>query len=174
MESTRLSTSFFLRDVLVVAPELLGKTLIRQYSDGKIRRFLITETEAYRGTEDLACHASRGMTGRNSVMFGKGGLVYVYFIYGMYWMLNLVTGGEEDASAVLIRGLDGISGPGKVGRTLQLDRTFYGEDLETSQRLWIEDTGLIVTYSSGPRVGIHYSGEPWVSMPWRYILNKPL
>jgi DNA-3-methyladenine glycosylase len=89
-------------------------------------------------------------------------------------MLNFVTGGEEDASAVLIRGLEGISGPGKVGRTLQLDRTFYGEDLETSQRLWIEDTGLTVTYSSGPRVGIHYSGEPWISMPWRFILNKPL
>jgi DNA-3-methyladenine glycosylase len=92
----------------------------------------------------------------------------------MCWMLNFVTGGEGDASAVLIRGLEGISGPGKVGRVLSLDRTFYGEDLETSCRLWIEDTGLTVDYSSAPRVGILYSGEPWVSKPWRFILNKPL
>jgi DNA-3-methyladenine glycosylase len=172
MESTRLSTSFFLRDVLDVAPALLGKTLVRHYDDGEIRRFLITETEAYRGTEDLACHASRGKTGRNGVMFDKGGLVYVYFIYGMYWMLNFVTGREEDASAVLIRGLEGISGPGKVGRMLQLDRTFYGEDLAASQRIWVEESGLTLPYTSGPRVGVHYAREPWISMPWRYILKR--
>lgn len=171
MEPTRLSNSFFLRDVLEVAPALLGKILIRQFDDGEIRRFLITETEAYRGSEDRACHASRGKTARNGVMFGRGGCIYVYFIYGMYWMLNFVTGGEGDPSAVLIRGLEDISGPGKVGRVLGLDRTFYGEDLETSHRLWIEDTGLTMTYSSGPRIGILYAGEPWVSKPWRYILK---
>jgi DNA-3-methyladenine glycosylase len=171
MENPRLSPSFFLRDVLVVAPALLGKTLVRKLEDGSIRRYTITETEAYRGTEDLACHASKGKTARNEVMFRKGGLVYVYFIYGMYWMLNVVTGPEGDASAVLIRGLDELSGPGRVGKILQLDRSFYGENLFISTRLWVEDTGFVPSYITHPRIGIHYAGEPWVSMPWRFILN---
>jgi len=172
MENSRLTNSFFLRDVLEVAPDLLGKYLARDYGDGIVRRYIITETEAYRGTEDKACHASKGRTPRNDVMFMEGGLVYVYFIYGMYWMLNFVTGHEGDASAVLIRGLDDISGPGRLGKILGLDRSFYGEDLTTSQRIWLEDSGLTLPFQSTPRVGIHYAGEPWVSMPWRFILNR--
>ena len=172
MIPSRLHTDFFLRDVLEVAPALLGKILVRRFEDGNIRRFTITETEAYRGMEDLACHASKGRTSRNEVMFQEGGVVYVYFIYGMYWMLNVVTGLEGDPSAVLIRGLDDISGPGKVGKTLQLDRSFYGEDLFVSQRIWIEDSGVVADYTTLPRVGIHYAGEPWISIPWRYRLIK--
>ena len=128
----RLNCSFFQRNVLEVAPELIGKTLVRQFDDKTIFRYKITETEAYSGDGDLACHASKGKTPRTEVMFCEGGLVYVYFIYGMYWMLNFVTGKNEEASAVLIRGLEGISGPGRVGKVLQLDKTFYGENLETS------------------------------------------
>jgi DNA-3-methyladenine glycosylase len=154
-----------------VAPALLGKYLARDYGDGTIRRYVITETEAYRGTEDLACHASKGRTSRNEVMFGEGAKVYVYFIYGMYWMLNFVTGQEGDASAILIRGLDDIPGPGRVGKILQLDRSFYGEDLSTSQRIWVEESGLIAPFTPAPRVGIHYAGEPWISKPWRFIIN---
>jgi DNA-3-methyladenine glycosylase len=168
MDNFRLNTEFFLRDVLEVAPALLGKTLVRKYDDQTIRRFVIVETEAYRGTEDKACHASKGRTSRNEVMFREGGNVYVYFIYGMYWMLNFVTGSEGDASAVLIRGLDAIHGPGKVGKLLHLDHTFYGEDLSKSQRIWVEESGLTLPFTTGPRVGIHYSGEPWISMPWRF------
>jgi DNA-3-methyladenine glycosylase len=175
MENIRLPLSFFLRDVLDVAPDLIGKILVRKFHDGNIRRFIITETEAYRGMEDLACHASKGRTSRNEIMFRQGGVVYVYFIYGMYWMLNVVTGSEGDPSAVLIRGLDDISGPGKVGKALQLDRSFYGEDLFVSKRIWIEDSGETASFTMHPRVGIHYAGEPWVSMPWRYktITNTP-
>jgi DNA-3-methyladenine glycosylase len=171
----RLHTTFFLRDVLEVAPDLIGKTLVRKFDDGTIRQFIITETEAYRGMEDLACHASKGRTPRNEVMFREGGIVYVYFIYGMYWMLNVVTGREGDASAVLIRGLDDISGPGRVGKLLHLDRSFYAEDLFVSQRIWIEDSEKVVPYISSPRIGIKYAGEPWVSMPWRFktITNTP-
>jgi DNA-3-methyladenine glycosylase len=172
MSQPRLETSFFLRDVLEVAPDLLGKTLVRRYDDGSIRRFIIAETEAYRGTEDLACHASKGRTPRTDVMFRRGGLIYVYFVYGMYWMLNFVTGNEENASAVLIRGLDDISGPGKVGKILQLDRTFYAENVSASQRLWIENSDSPVSYITRPRIGIRYAGEPWTSVPWRYILQK--
>lgn len=166
----RLLRDFFVRDVLEVAPSLLGKTLVRKFDDGSIGRFAITEIEAYRGDGDLACHASRGKTTRNEVMFRQGGVVYVYFIYGMYWMLNFVTGREDDASAVLIRGVEGVDGPGRVGKTLQLDRSFYGEVLSESPRLWIEDSPLIAAYTTHPRIGIHYAGEPWVSMPWRFVL----
>ena len=93
--STRLTSDFFMRDVLEVAPSLPGKLLCRRFDDGKIFARRIIEVEAYRGTDDLACHASRGRTPRTEIMFAAGGLVYVYLIYGMYWMLNFVTG-EQD------------------------------------------------------------------------------
>ena len=172
MENIRLNSEFFLRDVLEVSPALLGKTLVRKYDDGNIRRFTITETEAYRGQEDRACHASKGQTKRTEVMFREGGLVYIYFVYGMYWMLNIVTGEKGNASAVLIRGVDDISGPGKVGKIMQLDRSFYGEDLRISNRIWIEETHKVLPFTTLPRVGIHYAGEPWVSMPWRFTLIR--
>ena len=86
----RLKRDFFSRDVLEVAPELLGKNLVRKV-EGQIEKYLITEVEAYRGEKDLACHASKGRTPRTEIMYHNGGLVYVYLIYGMYWMLNIVT-----------------------------------------------------------------------------------
>ena len=104
-EGQRLSGDFFLRDVLEVAPELIGKILVRQYDGSMILRRRIVDVEAYRGREDLACHASKGRTDRTEVMFRTGGLLYVYLIYGMYWMLNIVTGAKDDPQAVLIRGL---------------------------------------------------------------------
>jgi DNA-3-methyladenine glycosylase len=169
---TRLHNTFFRHDVLEVAPALLGKSLVRVFVDGSLHRYTIIETEAYKGIEDKACHASRGMTPRNEVMFRDGGMVYVYLIYGMYWMLNFVTGRKGDASAVLVRGLDGIDGPGRVGRILQLDRSFYGEDLGCSQRIWIEETDDKPVFTSLPRIGIQYAGEPWVSMPWRFKIQQ--
>ncbi len=165
--NTRLHTEFFLRDVLEVAPELLGKMLVRQFDNGRIERYRITETEAYRGVEDLACHASKGRTPRTEVMFQEGGTVYVYLIYGQYWMLNLVTGLEGDASAVLIRGLEGFSGPGRVGRELQLDRSFYGENLFNSVRIWIQDGEPITEIRTSKRIGIEYAGN-WKNMLWRF------
>jgi DNA-3-methyladenine glycosylase len=168
MQLRRLTCDFFRRDVLEVAPELLGKTLVRYFPDGNISRFSITETEAYRGVEDRACHASKGITPRTGVMFREGGLVYVYFVYGMYWMLNFVTGETGDASAVLIRGIDNLYGPGKVGKLLQLERSFYGEELSTSRRIWVEDAPQPIKFTTHPRIGINYAGEPWISKPWRF------
>lgn len=170
--SLRLPAGFFLRDVLEVAPEMPGKFLVRRFDDGSVQKFRITEVEAYRGTEDLACHASKGKTPRTEVMFRQGGVVYVYLIYGMYWMLNMVTGMENDASAVLIRGLEGITGPGKVGKVLQLDQSFYGENLSHSNRIWLEDSPEKFRIETSPRIGIHYAGEPWVSKPWRFLLKS--
>lgn len=166
--ASRLTAAFFRRDTVTVARDLLGKVLVRVFPDGEARRYHITETEAYCGPDDLACHASKGRTPRTEVMFKSGGHVYVYLIYGMYWMLNFVTGTECEASAVLIRGLEGFSGPGRLGRELRLDRSFYGEDLETSSRLWLEEAPPVQNVIATPRVGIGYAGEPWISMEWRF------
>ncbi len=167
--SNRLSTDFFIREVLDVAPELLGKTLARRFDDGTVCRYRITEVEAYRGTEDLACHASKGRTPRTEVMFQEGGKVYVYLIYGMYWLLNLVTGEAGNASAVLIRGIEGFSGPGRLGRELKLDKSFYGENLAESSRLWVEDAKPVSEFKTSKRIGIGYAGE-WADKPWRFYL----
>jgi DNA-3-methyladenine glycosylase len=168
--NSNLPKFFFQRDVLTVAPELLGKMVVRQFDDHSILKLKITEVEAYRGEDDLACHANKGKTKRTEVMFREGGLVYVYLIYGMYWMLNIVTGRENDASAILIRGVENISGPGRVGKALQLNKSFYGEDLSHSERIWIENSNIKPKYKTAPRVGIDYAGEPWKSIPWRFIL----
>lgn len=172
MES-RLPAGFFQRDVLEVAPELLGKILVRKFDDGNLYRFIITEVEAYSGDGDRACHASKGKTPRTEVMFREGGLVYVYLVYGIHWLLNIVTGKKGDASAVLIRGLEGINGPGRVGKALHLDKSFYDENLFTSTRIWVENSEKQVKFTTSPRVGIHYAGEPWVSKNWRYLLIFP-
>ena len=166
----RLVKSFFLRDVLEVAPEMLGKIIVRKFEDNHLGKFVITEVEAYIGNGDLACHASKGKTKRTEVMFREGGLVYVYLIYGMYWMLNIVTGKKNEAEAVLIRGVQEISGPGRVGKALQLDKSFYGENLLTSEKIWIENANPVVKFETSPRIGINYAGEPWVSKPWRFVL----
>lgn len=170
MQNNRLTAEFFQRDVLEVAPDLIGKILIRKFNRETIGRYLITETEAYRGEEDLACHASKGRTPRTEVMYHAGGKIYVYLIYGMYQMLNFVTERESIPHAVLIRGIEGYNGPGKLTRHLQIDKTFYGEDLALSDRLWIEDNeGFNPVYTTGPRVGIDYAGD-WKDKPWRFIL----
>lgn len=168
--NNRLPFDFFLRDVLEVAPALLGKLLVRRFDDGRMVRYRITEVEAYRGTEDRACHASKGRTPRTEVMFQQGGAVYVYLIYGQYWLLNLVTGLDGDASAVLIRGVEGFSGPGRVGRELQLDRSFYGESLIDSSRIWLEDAESITDFKISKRIGVDYAGEEWAGKMWRFFM----
>ena len=166
----RLSRSFFIRDVLHVAPELIGKTLVVRSESGEIQRFVITEAEAYRGAEDEACHASRGRTTRTEVMYREGGRIYVYFVYGMYWMLNFVAGGENNPQAALIRGIEGFNGPGKLTKALKIDGSFYGEDLTTSERIWVEDTNFAPALNTGPRIGINYASEKWKNKQWRYFI----
>jgi DNA-3-methyladenine glycosylase len=168
MPPTRLDHSFYLQDVLVVAPDLLGKSLVRSWPDGKVSRHIITETEAYRGFEDKACHASKGKTARTEVMFKTGGHLYMYLIYGMHWMLNIVTADADVPQAVLIRSINDFQGPGRLTRGLALDRTFNGMDLIDSHEIWIEDTGATCALKSGPRVGIDYAGDFWKNRPWRF------
>jgi DNA-3-methyladenine glycosylase len=166
----RLSREFFKRDVLEVAPDLLGKELILASNETE-GRYRINEVEAYRGTEDKACHASKGRTARTEVMYHEGGKLYLYFVYGMYWMLNIVTGPEDVPQAVLIRGLGSFYGPGILTRELGIDGSFYGEDLCSSGRIWIAGSSRKAKYICKPRVGIDYAGPLWKGKPWRYILK---
>lgn len=168
----KLNTDFYTQDATIVAEKLLGKILVRVYDNGETQRYRITETEAYMGAEDKACHASKGRTPRTEVMFDEGGRVYVYLIYGMYWMLNVVTGELNHPQAVLIRAIDKIVGSGKVGRELKIDRSFYGESLTGSARIWIEDAPDEVIFETAPRVGIDYAGDEWKNKPWRFISKR--
>ena len=170
MTGIRLTRDFFIRDVLEVAPELLGKNIVVRTGDGIYERYHVTEVEAYRGEEDRACHASKGRTARTGVMYHEGGRLYVYLIYGMYWMLNVVTGDINIPQAVLIRGVETLPGPGKLTRKLGIDRTYYGEDLTISDRIWFEECGLSPVIKTGERIGIDYAGEYWRSKPWRYYV----
>jgi DNA-3-methyladenine glycosylase len=169
-ELRRPGKHFFTQDVLNVAPGLLGKVLTVRSENDLIRRYIISETEAYRGYDDKACHASRGRTPRTEIMYHEGGKLYVYFIYGMYWMLNIVTGRENDPQAVLIRGVENCLGPGRVSKLLGIDRSFYGEDLIISNRIWIEESGITPVYKTARRIGINYAEEPWKSKLWRFYL----
>ncbi|MFH1670788.1 MAG: DNA-3-methyladenine glycosylase [Patescibacteria group bacterium] len=183
-----LPVSFFGRPALTVARDLLGKELVRKTEAGLLSG-MITEVEAYIGPQDKACHAHKGLTPRTEVMFGPPGHWYVYFVYGMYWMLNIVTGEEGYPAAVLIRGItinktEGIkeiketedyvlSGPGKLTRKMQVDRKLNGMRADESSGLWIEDRGLKVSSSKiirTPRIGVSYAKE-WAHKPYRFVLT---
>lgn len=167
----RLDRAFYRRDVLEVAPGLLGKHLVLQREENSCSIFTITETEAYRGLHDKACHASKGRTKRTEIMFGDGGYIYMYLIYGMHWMMNVVTSVPDSPQAVLIRGLREVSGPGRLTRLLGVDKSFNGVDLLGQQQIWIEESGIVASHTAGPRVGIDYAGEPWKSKPWRFLID---
>jgi len=167
----RLPSGFFTRDVLELAPDLLGKRLVRLIN-GERNEYLISEVEAYRGHEDLACHASKGRTARTEAMFMEGGHIYMYFIYGMHWMFNIVAGETGIPQAALIRSLQGIQGPGRVSRVLKMDKSFYGESLLTSNRIWLEEGKKVRHYHTGQRIGVDYAGDYWRSREWRFFLSN--
>src|SRR3954467_1421613 len=142
---TKLPRSFYARDAVVLAPDLIGKILVHRVGHKQLLRARIVETEAYVGGHALACHASKGRTTRTEVMFGPGGHAYVYFIYGMYDMFNIVASRKGDAQAVLVRAaeaLDGweadLSGPGKLCREMRITRKLNGIDL-TGDELFLLD-----------------------------------
>jgi DNA-3-methyladenine glycosylase len=182
LRHARLPTSFFTRDALAVARELVGSVLVHGRRAG-----VIVETEAYQGPEDLASHARFGPTPRTSVMFGRGGISYVYLCYGVHEMFNIVTGSDGEGQAVLIRaiapfaGLDDDAtvgrGPGKVTRALAIDRTHDRRDLSRgglfvaapapapALAAWEAVPALAI--ASGPRIGVSYAGE-WADRPFRF------
>jgi DNA-3-methyladenine glycosylase len=188
--TARLPRAFFARPTLDVALDLLGQRLIRLDGNGRRLSGWIIETEAYIGPEDLGCHAKAGRTARNQVMWGPPGHAYVYFTYGMHWMLNTVTEEDGRPAAVLIRAIvpdEGLStmqrrrkrkattgltdGPAKLCQALGVDSRLNGHDLcGSASRLCIE-TGTVIDRSdvtTGPRVGLNQVPEPWKSVPWRF------
>ena len=188
---TRLPRSFYTRPTLAVARELLGRRLVRREPRGVRLSGLIVEAEAYVGSEDLGCHAKAGRTARNASMWGPPGHAYVYFTYGMHWMLNIVT--EEDGfpAAVLIRGLlplEGLpamrrrragkplaNGPAKLCQALAIDRSLDGHDLcAPKAELFIECGQEIQDpfVTTTPRVGLNTVPEPWKSKRWRFLVKR--
>lgn len=186
----RLGRGFFDRPTLEVARDLLGQRLVRLEPDGTRLSGLVVETEAYIGSEDLACHARHGRTRRNEVMWGPPGHAYVYFTYGMHWMLNVVTEREGFPAAVLLRAIlpqEGLArmrarrrgrpdtqltdGPAKLCQALAIDGSLNGLDLCDPEAPLFFETAPPVPDSAvttGPRVGLNTVPEPWRSLPWRF------
>lgn len=171
----KLPRTFFARSALVVARELIGVHLV--HDDGKrVRSGRIVETEAYLGPADLAAHSSRGRTARTEVMFGPPGHAYVYFIYGIWNCLNVVTARAGVPHAVLLRALEPLeglsertSGPGLLCRAMRIDRRLNGADLLGGE-LWLErpPRRQLLRIGRGPRIGVEYAGE-WAARPWRFF-----
>jgi DNA-3-methyladenine glycosylase len=158
------------RATLAHARDLLGKFLVRAGTEGK----MITEVEAYDGEHDLACHARVGRTGRTAVMYAAGGVWYVYLCYGVHEMLNLVVGPRGWPAAVLIRGVAGCRGPGRVTRALGIDRRFNATAAGRGSGLWIEDRGVTVPrrlVRATARIGVAYAGPVWAQKPWRFTFD---
>lgn len=167
-----LGKEFFSRDVLEAAPELVGKVIVRTLTDGTELRERITETEAYGGEEDRACHASKGRTKRTELLYGEPGIIYVYLCYGMHWLMNVITGEEGKPQGILIRCGERHNGPAKLTEALHIDGSFNGVPVYGREDIRIEDDGYRPKLRAAPRVGIDYAGEPWVSIPWRFIAKE--
>jgi DNA-3-methyladenine glycosylase len=184
----KLPRSFYEQSTIDVAKQLLGKYLVRKHPKGNtVGR--IVETEAYVGPQDLACHASKGRTARTEVMFGPAGHAYVYFIYGFYNMLNLVTEAKDYPAAVLIRAVEPVegidlmesrrrngalrnlaSGPGKLCQAFGIDRSLNGADLCGSV-LFVQDPGQATPkFVATPRIGVDYAGR-WKTKPLRFLIR---
>lgn len=168
----QLPSNFFDYDVLDVAPMLLGKQLVRRFDNGKIISARITEVEAYRGEEDLACHASKRRSPRNEVMYMEGGTIYIYLVYGIYYMLNIVCSSVNNPQAILIRGIENYNGPGKLTKILEINKNFNKKNIFNNTLLSIEDINYIPKIVTLPRVGIDYAGEIWKNKLWRFIDQK--
>lgn len=172
----RLGKDFYARSALVAAQKILGKFIVRRYRGRKIIGKIV-EVEVYSGPADRGSHAFGGkVTRRNRVMYQRGGYVYIYLIYGMYWLFNITTGPSRHPEAILIRAVEPVqglkdregSGPGKFCKAFHLNKSFYGEDLITSKRIWLEDNHEKVKIKRGPRIGIDYAGRYWAKVPWRF------
>ena len=189
----KLGREFYRRDDTVgVAKDLLGKLLVVPSPRGQRVSGMIVETEAYLGVEDKAAHSFGGRrTARNEITYAEGGHVYVFFVYGMYYQLNLVTGAAEHPHVVLVRAIEPVegteimrrrrgkmpdrnltSGPGKLTIALAIDRGYNGEDL-SGERIWVEEYRNLkpIEIAAGPRIGIDYAGE-FVGVPWRFWVKE--
>ena len=173
----KLPLEFFNRNSVVVAKDLIGKNLVRKIGN-EINRFKIIETEAYEGFQDKASHASSGRTERNKIMFEETGTIYVYFTYGMHYMLNIVCGPKGHPSAVLIRGVEGYIGPGRLTKKLKINIKLNGKILGRKTGLWIEEEGKIekgkevkTKIHRTSRIGVDYAGPIWSKKLYRFLVK---
>ena len=166
----RLDYDFFHRPCLTVAEALVGKVLVHRLPDGTELRLRISETEAYCGEEDTACHAHKGRTKRTEVLYATAGTIYIYLCYGIHWLLNIVTSDAEDPQAVLIRACVDASGPGKLTKALRITGELnWGSIL--GDELWIEDDGFACKVITDKRVGIGYASQEDQDRLWRFIMK---
>ena len=164
----RLSYDFFHRHALDVAPDLVGKLLI--HGDRYLR---ISETEAYCGATDTACHAHKGRTKRTEVLYADAGTIYIYLCYGMHWLMNVITGDIDDPQGVLIRACVDAEGPGKLTKKLGITGALNRGSVVDSTELWIADDGFRCSVRTDKRVGISYANQEDQDKPWRFILDNP-
>ena len=163
--------AFFTVAVEDLAIKLLGKIIARKMKNGEINHFRITSTECYGGNEDSASHAYRKKTKRNAPMFENGGVLYVFLCYGIFELLNIVSGTNEKAEAVLITGVDDIVGPGRVSRKLEITRELNFKDLTSCEEIWLEDDGFSPkTIKRDKRVGINYALISDQEKLWRFSI----
>ena len=160
---TRLTYDFFHRHALQVAPELVGKLLV---CNGKTLR--ISETEAYCGVADTACHAHKGRTKRTEVLYADAGTVYVYLCYGVHWLMNVITGDVDDPQGVLIRACVDAPGPGRLTKTLSITGDHNRLDAVSSQEIYFADDGFRCHVTTDRRVGIGYASQEDQDKPWRF------
>ncbi|PSO45083.1 MAG: 3-methyladenine DNA glycosylase [Parcubacteria group bacterium SW_6_46_9] len=173
-ETQKLTDNFFARDTKQVAKDLAGCKLVRQFADEKTKRLQITETEAYLGEKDDACHARVGKTKRTEVMYQKPATLYVYLIYGMYDMLNIVTSQEGVPEAILIRAVENRDGPGILTRDLDITKDKHnGKLLGQQAGIWIEPRpdNFTEEITSTPRIGINYADKKWRDKKLRFYLE---
>ena len=168
----RLSEQMYNLSSVELAPQLLGMKLCRYVSDGKIIKLKITETEAYFGESDTACHAHKGRTKRTEILYKSGGIAYVYLCYGIHYLLNVVSGPKESPQAVLIRGIENFNGPGKLTKALNITKEFNGENFITSDKLWIETSNSHADFETTKRIGIDYATEEYRNKLWRFVVKN--
>lgn len=174
ISSCPLGLGFFQRPAQVIAPAMLGTIMVHSVG-GFVRRARIVETEAYLGPRDLASHASKGLTPRTQVLYGSPGRAYVYFIYGMHWMFNVVVGDPGGGQAVLVRGaeaLDGwdcdLTGPGKLARAFGITREHNGSKLSNGGIHFLCADGYQPQIRRTKRIGVDYAGR-WKDRLLRYV-----
>lgn len=166
-----LSLAFFDRPADRVAQDLIGKTLLRTDA-GRTSAYVISEAEAYLGPHDLACHTARGRTRRTEVMFGTPGCLYVYKVYGLHLLLNVVTGPAGLGSAVLLRSAGVHRGPGRLGRALGLTLAMNGKPASPQTGLWFSDTGTgRPRVKRSARIGVDYAGPRWAARKLRFFME---
>ena len=162
----RLNSDFFHRPCLEVAEALVGKVLV--CGEKKLR---ISETEAYCGESDTACHAHKGRTKRTEVLYAEAGTIYVYLCYGIHWLLNIVTGEENKPEAVLIRACCEAAGPGKLTKALGITGEFNRQHICRQEELYIEDDGFRCEITTDKRVGIGYASQEDQDKLWRFKIK---